>query len=44
MEEGLSQVGGSGQVGGQVAYSYDLGRLLGLGGERQHRRGAAEKR
>ena len=34
LEEGLLQVGTSGQVGRQVAYSSDLGRLLGLGGER----------
>ena len=29
------QVGVNGQVGHQVAYSSDLGRLLGLGGERR---------
>ena len=34
MEEGLAQVGGSGQVGRQIAYASDLGRLLGIGGER----------
>jgi len=34
LEEGISQVGGSGHVERQVAYSSDLGRLLGLGGER----------
>jgi hypothetical protein len=33
LEEGLSQVEGSGPVEPQVAYSRDLGRLLGLGGE-----------
>jgi hypothetical protein len=46
LEEGLSQVGGSGQVGGQVAYSNDLGRLLGLDcercGEEATRQGAEE--
>jgi hypothetical protein len=35
LEEGLGQVGSSGQVGRQEAYSSDLGRLLGLGGERR---------
>ena len=34
LEEGLLQVGISGQVGRQVAYSSDLGRLLGLGRNR----------
>ncbi len=34
LEEGVAQVGASGQAGRQVAYSSDLGRLLGLGGER----------
>ena len=34
LEEGLSQVGIRGQVDRQEAYSSDLGRLLGLGGER----------
>jgi hypothetical protein len=34
LEEGLVYVGASGHVGRQVAYSSDLGRLLGLGGER----------
>ena len=34
LEEGLAQAEASGQVGRQVAYSSDLGRLLGLGGER----------
>ena len=38
LEEGLAQVGGSGQVGRQVAYSSDLGRLLGLGGERRRKK------
>ena len=33
LEEGVAQVGARGQVGRQVAYSSDLGRLLGLGGE-----------
>ncbi len=35
LTEGLSQVGASGQVARQVAYSSDLGRLLGLGGDRR---------
>ena len=35
LKEGLAQVGVSGQVVRQVAYSSDLGRLLGLGGERR---------
>ena len=35
LTEGLAQVGGSGQVGRQVAYASDLGRLLGLGSERR---------
>ena len=35
LTEGLVQVGVSGQVGRQVAYSSDLGRLLRLGGERR---------
>jgi hypothetical protein len=35
LEEGLSQVGGSGQVGRQVAYSSDLGRRLRFGDERR---------
>jgi hypothetical protein len=35
LTEGLGQVGASGLVGRQVAYSSDLGRLLGLGGERR---------
>ena len=35
LTEGLAQVGASGQVGRQVAYSSDLGRLLRLGGERR---------
>ena len=35
LKEGLSQVGISGQVARQVAYSSDLGRLLRLGGERR---------
>ena len=34
LTEGLSQVGVSGQVALQVAYSSDLGRLLGLGRNR----------
>src|SRR5205823_14074725 len=34
-EEGVAQVGASGHVGRQVAYSSDLARLLGLGGERR---------
>ncbi|MGH7418437.1 MAG: hypothetical protein ACREKB_11735 [Candidatus Rokuibacteriota bacterium] len=34
LEEGLSQVGSSGPVDPQPAYSSDLGRLLGLGGNR----------
>jgi hypothetical protein len=34
LKEGLSQVGVSVMVGRQVAYSSDLGRLLGLDGER----------
>jgi hypothetical protein len=34
LEEGLAQVGGSGPVEPQVAYSSDLGRLLGLGRNR----------
>jgi hypothetical protein len=35
LTEGLLYVGVSGQVGRQVADSSDLGRLLGLGGERR---------
>ncbi len=35
LAEGLLQVGASGQVARQVAYSSDLGRLLRLGGERR---------
>ena len=35
LEEGLSQVGDSGRVAPQEAYSRDLGRLLRLGGERR---------
>jgi hypothetical protein len=35
LEEGLSQVGIRRQVERQDAYSSDLGRLLGLGGERR---------
>src|SRR5215470_20180191 len=33
LEEGLKHVGGSGHIEGQEAYSSDLGRLLGLGGD-----------
>jgi hypothetical protein len=47
LTEGLWQVGGSGQVGRQVAYSSDLGRLLCFGGERrgeEHRTRASEER
>src|SRR5437870_13755697 len=35
LEEGLSQVRGSGLVDHQIAYSRDLGSLLSLGGERR---------
>jgi hypothetical protein len=35
LKESLSEVGLSGRVVRQVAYSSDLGRLLGLGGERR---------
>jgi hypothetical protein len=35
LTEGLLDVGVSGQVGRQVAYSSDLGRLLRVGGERR---------
>ena len=35
LEEGLSQVGTIGRVVPQPAYSSDLDRLLGLGGERR---------
>jgi hypothetical protein len=35
LAEGLPQVGASGHVERQEAYSSDLGRLLGLGGERR---------
>jgi hypothetical protein len=35
LTEGLWQVGTSGHVAPQVAYSSDLGRLLGVGGERR---------
>ena len=35
LKEGLCQVRGSGQVEHQVAYSSDLGRLLGVGDERR---------
>jgi hypothetical protein len=35
-------VGISDQVGRQVAYSSDLGRLLGLGGERRGEEGARD--
>jgi hypothetical protein len=35
LTEGLAQVGARGQVGRQVAYASDLGRLLGLGSERR---------
>jgi hypothetical protein len=44
LEEGLSQVGISGQVERQVAYSSDLGRLLCLGGERGDDDAASEHR
>jgi hypothetical protein len=46
LKEGLVQVGDSGQVGRQPAYSSDLGRLLGLGAERngEHRTGASKER
>ena len=44
LEEGLAQVGTSGQVARQVAYSSDLGRLLGVRGDRPPNRRAAEKR
>jgi hypothetical protein len=47
LEEGLAQVGSSGQVGRQVAYSRDLVRLLSLGGERrgeEHRTRASKER
>src|SRR5262249_8902473 len=40
LTEGLLYVGGSGQVGRQVADSSDLGRLLGLGGERRGKQGS----
>ena len=42
--EGLWQVGRSGQVGPQVAYSSDLGRLLSIGGERRGENTATESR
>src|SRR5712691_10343565 len=35
LKEGLARMGVRGQVARQVAYSSDLGRLLGLGGERR---------
>jgi hypothetical protein len=38
LTEGLRPVGSSGQVARQVAYSSNLGRLLGLGGERRGER------
>jgi hypothetical protein len=44
LTEGLAQVGAIGQVGRQVAYASDLGRLLGLGGEpRDEDHGAATR-
>jgi hypothetical protein len=47
LTEGLVQLGVSGRVEGQEAYSRDLGRLLGLGGEwrgKEHRTSASKKR
>jgi hypothetical protein len=47
LTEGLSQVGGSGQVEHQEAYSSDLGRLLRVGSERrgeEHRTRTSEER
>jgi hypothetical protein len=47
LEEGLSQVGITGPVERQLAYSSDLGRLLRLGGERrgkEHRTRASKER
>ena len=44
LEEGLLQVGISGQVGRQVADSSDLGRLLRLGGERRGEEAASQSR
>ena len=44
LTEGLVQVGIRGQVGPQPAYSSDLGRLLGLGGERCDDDAASEHR
>ncbi|MBM2844101.1 MAG: merR-type protein [Anaerolineales bacterium] len=43
LEERLSQVGTSGQVERQPAYSSDLGRLLGLGGERGGHEAASQR-
>ncbi len=43
LTEGLWQVGSSGQVARQVAYSRDLGRLLGLGGERRGEEAASQR-
>jgi hypothetical protein len=40
LTEGIAPLRVTGQVGRQVAYSSDLGRLLGLGGERRKRRTA----
>ena len=42
LEEGLSQVGGSGPVDHQVAYSSDLPRLLPLGGEGRKKEAESE--
>ncbi len=42
LTEGLSQVGIRGQVGRQEAYSSDLGRLLGVGGERRSEEAASD--
>jgi hypothetical protein len=44
LTEGFAQAGGSGQVARQKAYSMDLGRLLGLRGERRGKqRGTTSK-
>ena len=42
LTEGLGQVGASGQVGRQEAYSNDLGRLLGFGSERYGEEAASQ--
>ena len=42
LTEGLGQVGVNALAGRQVAYSSDLGRLLGLGGERCGEKAASQ--